>query len=48
MSELSTNPYLIRAIYEWCADSARRTAEQGPALAGCDPKRATSGGDDNV
>lgn len=21
MSELSTKPYLIRAIYEWCADS---------------------------
>ena len=21
MSELSTRPYLIRAIYEWCADS---------------------------
>lgn len=22
MSELSTRPYLIRAIYEWCVDSA--------------------------
>ena len=22
MSELSTKPYLIRAIYEWCADSS--------------------------
>jgi len=22
MSDLSTRPYLIRAIYEWCMDSA--------------------------
>jgi len=48
MSEISTKPYLIRAIYEWCAGGARRTAEQGPASAGCDPKRAPSVGNEDV
>ncbi|MCA2998973.1 MAG: hypothetical protein ING75_10265 [Rhodocyclaceae bacterium] len=48
MSELSTKPYLIRGIYEWCEGIARRTAEQGPAQAGCDPKRAKGVGQDHV